>query len=131
MLAEASTLIAEVAPTGFSAESLLQLLVGSTGGIAALLLGLRWLNSDRDKLMQALTTERDARIKVLEEAAKRCADDRLVMHKEMSILQEEVRELYKRIAAIVAGDVDPKTHTGRVHLMKPFNRSNDNEEVRE
>lgn len=105
-------------------DSIVKLLVGSTGAVVALVLGLRWLNKDRDSLVAALNEEREARIKVLEESAKRCAEDRIEMHREMSALQSEVRELYRRIASIVAGNSDddegPITHTSKVRLTAPM-----------
>lgn len=105
-------------------DSILKLLVGSTGAVVALVLGLRWLNKDRDGLVQALNEEREARINVLEESSRRCAEDRIAMHREMSALQAEVRELYRRIASIVAGhadeDKEPMTHTTKVRITAPM-----------
>lgn len=107
-------------PPDFTFDSILKVLLGSTGAVASMIFGIRWLNADRDKLMGALAQERDARIRVLEEAAKRCAEDRIVMHKEMMLLQAEVRELYRRIASIVSGDCPRVTHTGKVSLIAPI-----------
>lgn len=125
MLHSIPTMLADGTTSGISLESILQVLLGSTGAVAAMVLGIRWLNSDRDNLMKALTVERDARIKVLEDSAKRCAEDRIEMHKEMAILQGEVRELYRRIATIVSGDEDPRTHTGKVALLRPIRREDE------
>lgn len=109
-------------------DSIIKLLVGSTGAVAALVLGIRWLNKDRDGLVNALNEEREARIKVLEEASKRCAEDRIAMHREMSALQAEVRELYRRIASIVAGRGDedsPLSKTTKVRLTAPITPTED------
>lgn len=112
-------------------DSIVKLLVGSTGAVAALVLGIRWLNKDRDGLVTALNEEREARILVLEEAAKRCAEDRMAMHREMAALQAEVRELYRRIASIVSGHGDedvsghavPLSKTTKVRLTAPLQHS--------
>lgn len=55
---------------------------------------VRWLNRDRDKLLDSLNTERNERIHSLEAASERCASDRLQLHQEMRELQAEVRRLY-------------------------------------
>lgn len=78
-------------------EEILKLILGSTGALVLLVVAVQWLNRDRDKLLSALNDERNNRIKVLEDASKRCADDRLQMHQKMDVLQGEVRELYKRM----------------------------------
>lgn len=107
-------------------DTILKLLLGSTGAVVALVLGIRWLNKDRDTLVGALNEEREARIKVLEEAAVHCIEDRTEMRREMAALQAEVRELYRRIASIVAGhsddDLGPITHTAKVRLTAPMPR---------
>ena len=91
-------------------DEILKLILGSAGCLVVLALALQWLNKDRDKLVTALNEERNGRIAQLEESSRRCAEDRIVMHKQMSddraaqqkemnLLQAEVRELYKRMLA--------------------------------
>ena len=63
--------------------------------LAVLLFGIRWFMSDRDKVVAALNVERNARITALEESSKRCSEDRAELHKQICILQTEVRELLK------------------------------------
>lgn len=108
----------------FSAESFIKIALSGTGALGVLAMIVSWLNKDRDKLVAALNQEREARIKVLEEAARRCAEDRLEMHREMSGLQAEVRELYRKIAEVMAGtDEDsPMTKTARVRLAAPISK---------
>lgn len=83
-------------------DELLKMAVSSGLGVAFLVVALKWLNHDRDKILAALDGERNNRIRLLEEASKRCAEDRIVMHREMSLLQAEVRDLYKRMVATTA-----------------------------
>lgn len=106
----------------FSLDGVLQILLGSTGAVAAMVLGIRWLNADRDKLNALLTSEREARIRALEEAARQCAEDRSAMHTEMGVLQAEVRELYRRIAEIISGSDEPITKIERVALLSSARR---------
>lgn len=75
-------------------ESILKILTGGVGAIAALFFGLRWLSSDREKVLRSLHEEREARIVALEEGSKRCAEDRIVLHRTIDDLQKEIRQLY-------------------------------------
>lgn len=72
-----------------------EILVGSTGAAGLLFFALKWMNRDRDKLLGSLNLERDSRIKLLEESSQRCAEDRIEMRREISKLQDEVRDLLR------------------------------------
>lgn len=76
-------------------DAIFKLIVGSGGALAVLLFGIRWFMADRDKVVAALNAERGARITALEESSKRCSEDRVELHKQISNLQAEVRELLK------------------------------------
>lgn len=76
-------------------DAVFKLIIGSGGALAVLLFGIRWFMSDRDKIVAALNVERGARITALEESSKRCSEDRVELHKQISLLQIEVRELLK------------------------------------
>lgn len=76
-------------------DAAFKLVTGSAGALAVLLFGLRWFVADRDKVVAALNAERGARITALEESSKRCSEDRVELHKQISSLQAEVRELLK------------------------------------
>lgn len=80
----------------------LKIATGAGGSILLLYFALRWLNSDRDKLLAALNLEREARIKALEESSARCAQDRIVLHQNIDELQKEVRALLKAMAGSAA-----------------------------
>ncbi len=87
------TLLAETSAADI--DAIFKLIVGSGGALAVLLFGIRWFMGDRDKIVAALNIERNARITALEESSKRCSEDRTELHKQISILQNEVRELLK------------------------------------
>lgn len=87
------TLLAESSTENL--DAIFKLIVGSGGALAVLLFGIRWFMSDRDKVVAALNVERNARITALEESSKRCSEDRAELHKQICILQTEVRELLK------------------------------------
>ncbi len=71
-------------------------MAGSAGfGVAVMALALRWLDHDRRAIAALLNTEREERIKTLEERAKQCAEDRTALHREISDLQREVRSLMR------------------------------------
>lgn len=76
-------------------DAMFKLITGTGGALAVLLFGLRWFVADRDKVVAALNAERGARITALEESSKRCSEDRVELHKKISNLQSEVRELLK------------------------------------
>lgn len=78
-------------------EEALKLLLGSAGGLAALIFAVQWLNRDRDKVLHTLSEERNERIKALEESSKRCSEDRIVLHNEVNALQAEVRALFRKM----------------------------------
>jgi hypothetical protein len=85
-------------------EVVLKYILGSVGALACLVLAVRWLTADRDKLATKLDTVQTARIVMLEEQAKRCAEDRQEQGKQLAILQSEVRELYKSMLAAAITD---------------------------
>lgn len=84
-------------------ENFVKMLLGSGGVFALLVLGLKWLDRDRDQIVQFLQTERTERITLLEKQSIQCSNDRIELHKNMTALQNEVRTLYK---SIIAGKFD-------------------------
>lgn len=86
-------ILSEASPADF--DAMFKMVTGAGGALAVLLLGLRWFIADRDKVVAALNAERGARITTLEESSKRCSEDRVELHKQIGILQAEVRELLK------------------------------------
>lgn len=74
-----------------------KVLLGSGIGTALMAMALKWLDSDRSKILAALGEERARRIEVLEKSSAECANDRLQLHTNLSELQKEVRALYETL----------------------------------
>lgn len=72
-------------------EEWLKIATGTGMGVACMLFGIRWLISDRDKILTALSQERNQRIIQLEESARNCSADRTAMHIQIASLQAEFR----------------------------------------
>lgn len=83
-------------------------------GMCLLAVGIWWLNKDRDKAVKAFTEEREKRINALEDSSRRCADDRVELHRQVSILQAEVRDFMKRMIEVASrGDCKGNCITGK------------------
>lgn len=81
-----------------SLDDLLKLILGSAGALVVVLVGLWWMNKDRDKILAALGKERDSRISLLEEGNRACAADRLAIHNELREVQREQKHLLRAMA---------------------------------
>ena len=76
-------------------EQILQLLLGSTGALVALVIAIKWLDKDRNRLLGDWKTERDARMTLIEDASRRCSEDRIELHKKVDALELEIRSMLK------------------------------------
>lgn len=76
-----------------TADQIVQLIMGSTGALAALILGLKWLDKDRDKILVELKEERNGRLRLIELSNERCAEDRVLLHKKLDEQEKLIREL--------------------------------------
>ena len=76
-------------------EQILQMLMGSVGALGCLVFAVKWLDKDRDKLLKALTEERDGRLRLIEESNKQCADDRVILHRKLDEQDDEIKGLLK------------------------------------
>lgn len=72
--------------------------MGSTGALAALILGLKWLDKDRNKILVELKEERNGRLRLIELSNERCAEDRVLLHKKLDEQEKLIRELLVRQA---------------------------------
>lgn len=99
----------------FNLETFLKLLAGSGGVVALLVLAVKWM-------LGTMETERNERISLLEKQSLQCSNDRIELHKNLTMLQNEVRTLYK---SIIAGKFDksffedddkPKQHEQRTEV---------------
>lgn len=85
-------------------EQIIQLILGSGGALAVLVLGVKWLDKDRSKVLVALQEERDGRIKLLEDHSKSCNEDRQAIQAQASVdrsaFQKQINELYSEIVNI-------------------------------
>lgn len=95
-------------------ESIVKVAGGS--GIVGLMLAFALkivvgeLNRERNKTEEErkrTDEERTARIVLIEASATRCAEDRVVLHKNVNDLQAEIRDLYKGLAC-GTGVIQPK-----------------------
>ena len=78
-------------------------LVGGGGiGFLILVFALKWLDRDRGEILRVLGVEREARIALLEQASKTCAEDRAQMRQKIDKLEEEVRGLLKQMVKVAA-----------------------------
>lgn len=82
----------------------MKLILGSTGALAVLIAGIKWLDRDRSKVLKALEVERDGRIRVLEDHAKRCDADKAELQKQAvtdrTAADKKFTELYAEIINI-------------------------------
>lgn len=76
-----------------TADQIVQLIMGSTGALAALILGLKWLDKDRNKILIELKEERNGRLRLIELSNERCAEDRVLLHKKLDEQEKLIREL--------------------------------------
>lgn len=76
-----------------TADQIVQLIMGSTGALAALILGLKWLDKDRNKILVELKEERNGRLRLIELSNERCAEDRVLLHKKLDEQEKLIREL--------------------------------------
>ncbi len=94
-------------------DKIWQMLLGSAGTLAALVYAVKWLDSERAKLADQLSNERnaadlqlsnerDARMRVMEESNRQCAEDRTALRKVVDELQQEIRALLKEARSIKA-----------------------------
>lgn len=81
-----------------TADQIVQLIMGSTGALAALILGLKWLDKDRNKILVELKEERNGRLRLIELSNERCAEDRVLLHKKLDEQEKLIRELLVRQA---------------------------------
>lgn len=67
--------------------------MGSTGALVALILGLKWLDKDRNNILMDLKEERNGRLRLIELSNERCAEDRVLLHKKLDEQEKLIREL--------------------------------------
>lgn len=99
-------------------ESWTKLIMGSLGALAAVIVGIKWLLADRNKIAAAASEERSRRIQALEDSSKLCQSDRTMLHSEMNKLQDEVRGLYRAIIEGKFGDMNFRTGVSADHLIQ-------------
>lgn len=76
-----------------TADQIVQLIMGSTGALMALILGLKWLDKDRNKILLELKEERNGRLRLIELSNEHCAKDRVFLHKKLDEQEKLIREL--------------------------------------
>lgn len=76
-----------------TADQIVQLIMGSTGALIALILGLKWLDKDRNSILLDLKEERNGRLRLIELSNERCAEDRVFLHKKLDEQEKLIREL--------------------------------------
>ncbi len=74
-------------------EQIVQLIMGSAGALVVLILGLKWLDKDRNRMLVELKDERNGRLRLIELSNERCAEDRVVLHKKLDEQEKLIRTL--------------------------------------
>lgn len=76
-----------------TSDQIIQLIMGGMGALVALIIGLKWLDKDRNKILLELKEERNGRLRLIELSNERCAEDRVILHKKLDDQEKLIREL--------------------------------------